>query len=295
MLSMTGFGSARVEIDRGDAEAAVFVEARAVNHRYLDVRVRAPARLLDHASAVEEAARKRLARGRIEIALRLDGSMPGAVQLDRERARAAYSALKDLRDELAPAEAVPLTLLASVPDLFVADGDQDRTALRDVVLRAAEAACDDLSQMRAREGAAHAADRHARLKTVNALTADIGPRTEVVVEEYRERLKGRLTRLMQGSDVELDDSRLEHEVALQADRADISEELTRLSSHTEQFGDLVGAGDDPVGRKLDFLLQEMGREVNTIGSKVGDVQITRSVLDLKAELERLREQVQNVL
>jgi uncharacterized protein (TIGR00255 family) len=149
--------------------------------------------------------------------------------------------------------------------------------------------------MRAREGDALARDLAGRLDTVEAVTATIAPRTGVVVDEYRERLRARMTRLLSGSDVPVDDARIEYEVASMADRADISEELTRLSSHVSQFRELIGAGDRPVGRKLDFLVQEMGREVNTIGSKVGDVEITRAVLDLKTELERIREQVQNVL
>jgi uncharacterized protein (TIGR00255 family) len=286
---MTGFGRARAEV----GTAVAVVEARAVNHRFLDVRVRVPPALQDHAARIEEPARKRLVRGRIELSARLE-SRGGEVALQRGRAESAYRALVELRDALAPGEAVPLSLLSAVPDLFAETTDRDEEHVAKALARAASGACDALMEMRAAEGAELARDMRDRLQRVRELAAAIRPRVPVVVDEYRERLAARIERLLAGTDVQADPARLAHEVALVADRADIEEELTRLGSHAEQLDTLLAA-EEPVGRKIEFLLQELGREVNTIGSKVGDVEITRHVLELKSELERMREQVQNIL
>jgi uncharacterized protein (TIGR00255 family) len=286
---MTGFGRARVE----EGTAVAVVEARAVNHRFLDVRLRLPPALQDHASRIEEPARKRLVRGRIELSARLE-SRGGEVALQRDRAESAYRALVELRDALAPSEPVPLSLLSAVPDLFAQSTDRDEEHVARAVGRAAAEACDALIAMRETEGEQLARDMGERLQRVRELAATIRPRVPAVVEEYRERLTARVERLLSGTEVQLDPTRIAHEVALIADRADIEEELTRLNSHAEQLESLLTV-EGPVGRKTEFLLQELGREVNTIGSKVGDVEITRHVLELKSEIERMREQVQNVL
>lgn len=291
MLSMTGYGSAHSEV----GAARITVEVRAVNHRFLDVRPRFPHALGEHAAVAEEVARQRLGRGRVELTARIEGSVAGDIRLDRDRARAAFTELSALRDELGSKEPIPLSLLSCVPELFVQEPGADREAVAKAVREAATGACDALTQMRRTEGLALAADLAAHNDRIRELTAELRPQTADLVDAYRERLRARIERLIEGSAAALDAGRLEHEVALLADRTDVSEELTRLESHCGQLSDLLTLGDEPVGRKLEFLLQEMGREVNTIGSKAADLSLTRAVLEQKAELERLREQVQNVL
>ena len=288
---MTGFGSGEAPLGRG----RLVVDVRAVNHRFLDVRVRLPVELGDEAFAAEEVARRVLDRGRIEIGGRIEGPSGREPRLDVPRARAAFQQLSALRDELRPDEPVPLSLLAIVPDLFSTDAGPPAEQARAAISAATDAACASLSEMRAREGERLADDLRARLARVRAVAEQQRPRATEVVEAYRKKLRERIDRLLESSPVELDAGRLEHEVALFADRADISEEITRLLSHCEQFAALVDSDERAVGRKLDFLLQEMNRETNTIGSKSSDVATVRTVVETKAELERMREQVQNVL
>ncbi|HSO37585.1 MAG TPA: YicC/YloC family endoribonuclease [Labilithrix sp.] len=296
MRSMTGFGVGEAPLS-GDASipasGKLSVEIRAVNHRYLDVRVRAPNQLADLANAVETLARERLTRGRFDVTVRVEAAALGAVSIHKERARSVFAALLALRDELAPGMDVPLSLLGAVPDLFVPSIEQQGDAVRAAVSVAFDSALAALDAMRLREGLALGDDIVRRLVTVRKLAGVVNERAPHVVDIYKKKLKDRAERLRLASDVELDPGRLEQEVALYADRVDICEELTRLESHVSHFETLL-VSPDAVGRRLDFLLQEMAREANTIGAKSQDAGIAHSVVELKAEIERMREQVQNI-
>jgi uncharacterized protein (TIGR00255 family) len=289
MRSMTGFGLGEAPLGLGK----LAIEIRAVNHRFLDVRVRVPRELSDLASYVEQVARERLTRGRYEVAVRVDGVALGAPVLDRDRAKAAFRSLCELRDELAPGTEVPLALLGSIPDLFVSPVDREIERLREGTRRAFEAAVGALDAMRAREGTALREDLGKRLERVRRLARDIERRAPEVVEAHRKRLRERADRLRAATEIEVEGARLEQEIALFAERSDVCEELTRLESHCAQFGALLSSGE-AVGRRLDFLLQEMAREANTVGAKSPDAQIAHAVVEVKAEIERMREQVQNV-
>lgn len=297
---MTGFGVGETPfagIGAGPAAHSppgkLTVEIRAVNHRYLDVRVRAPSQLPDLASAAEVIARERLHRGRFDVTVRVEGAALGAMTIDRDRARSVLAALAALRDEVAPSAEVPLSLLSVVPDLFVPSIEKQGDVVRSALSVAFEAAVRSLDQMRLREGAALAEDLQRRLATVRKLSCRVAERAPHVLEGYRRRLRERAEKLRHVSDVEVDPGRLEQELALFADRVDIAEELTRLDSHADHFTSLL-ASSEGVGRRLDFLLQEMAREANTIGAKSQDVAVAHAVVELKAEIERMREQVQNV-
>jgi uncharacterized protein (TIGR00255 family) len=289
--SMTGFGVGHAAVGDG----RVVVEMRAVNHRYLDVRVRLTSELGEHGATIEEVVRRRLERGRIEASAHLEGVTLGVPVLDRERARAAFDQLAALRDELQPGAPLPLSLLTCVPDLFRAAPAPASEALGEAVREAAEAAATRLDAMRQREGAALAQEILSLLAGMEEHVGQVRQRVPQVVTEYRERLRERVRRLMGDTEVALDAGRLEHEVALFADRSDVAEELARLASHGDQLRELLAAGDARVGRRLDFLLQEMAREVNTTGAKTQDLATTRLVVELKASVGRMREQVQNVL
>ena len=296
MRSMTGFGVGEAPLaaeGKTSPTGKLMVEIRAVNHRYLDVRVRAPNQLPDLASSVEAIARERLTRGRFDVTVRLEGAALGAVILHQERARSVFAALVALRDELAPGVDVPLSLLGSVPDLFVPSIEQAGDEVRVALSAAFDAAMVSLDAMRLREGLALGDDIVRRLVTVRKLAGAVTARAPNVVEIYKKKLKERAERLRAASDIDVDPGRLEQEIALFADRVDICEELTRLESHTSHF-EILLASSDAVGRRLDFLLQEMAREANTVGSKSQDAVIAHSVVELKAEIERMREQVQNV-
>lgn len=285
---MTGFGTGEAPLDGG----RVVVEVRGVNSRYLDVRAKLPARLSDLTMFVEQAARERLARGRFEVAVRTEGGAFAAVEIDRARAEAAFRALVELRDAILPGAEVPFAMLASLPDLFTSSVERQVEETRAAMASALGRAIAAMDEMREREGEALAQDLVRRAAAVRAFARAIEQRAPAVVDLQRRRLVERLERLANGS-VPVDPSRIEQEVVMFADRCDICEELTRLESHLDQFVRYAESAE-PVGRRLDFLLQEMAREMNTVGSKSQDATIAQTVVEAKAELERMREQVQNV-
>jgi len=301
---MTGFGTGNAALGQG----SVAVEVRAVNGRFLDVRVRLPQELADLAVMVEGEARKRLSRGRCDITIRTEGNVSMGPSLDKERARRAYRTLLELRDELVPGAEVPFSMLSTVPELFGAANPSDLEPARRTVLAALASALDDLELMRQKEGAAIAADLETRLTAVRTLAGQIATRAPEIAENMAKKFRERLTRLSAivgappasgaesgepGYGAGIDPGRVEQELVLLMERSDIAEELTRLGSHTEQMSSYM-RGDEPLGRRLDFLLQEMAREINTIGAKSQDLRTSHAVVELKAEIERMREQVQNV-
>jgi uncharacterized protein (TIGR00255 family) len=290
MKSMTGFGVGEAPLGQGKLVA----EVRTVNHRYLDVRVRLPKELGECGMFVEQVTRSRLSRGRCEVCVRAEGGPIGPSIIDHARVRAAFKAFSEIRDELVPGAEIPLTLLSAIPDLFVPALDDNLPRTREVVQAALLSALDDLDTMRAREGEALEHDMRSRAQSLRAFVDSIEGRLPDVVAHYRKRIRDRIRLLAaSASELALDDLRLEQEVVLYADRTDISEELTRLRIHLESVLDLLGSRE-PSGRRLDFLLQEVGREINTIGAKSQDAHIARAVVEAKAEVERMREQVQNV-
>jgi uncharacterized protein (TIGR00255 family) len=288
--SMTGFG-------RGEAAGPygrLVVEIKSVNHRFSEVVFRMPRAYL----ALEEAARKliltRVNRGRVEVFLTWEPSQAGkGVKVDKELALAYHNALKALGEEIGSNQAISLDQLAKLPDVLrVEEGSLEPESLWPVLESATLDGLSRLIQMREREGEGLKADLSARLQTLAELRQRVAERNPVVVAEYKARLEKRLEELLPKNGL-LDPIRLAQEVALFADRADISEEMQRLGAHIQAFQEALGEAE-PVGRRLDFLVQEMGREVNTTGSKGNDALIANLVVTAKTELEKIREQVQNI-
>ena len=286
---MTGFGVGDAPLGDG----RVTVELRALNHRFLDVRVRLPEELGDQSFFVEQLARESLSRGRFDICVRLEGAALPPPRFSIDRARALYRGLCQLRDELAPGTELPITALTGMPDLVTTPTTADAGGAQRALRAAFESALLRLDEMRHREGEALTRELCARLSAARQLRATIALRGGEMLEGYRTRLRERLDRLLSESGVQVDPGRLEGEIVILADRSDVTEELVRLDSHFDQFARLLSA-EGPVGRRLDFLLQEIGRESNTIGAKSQDAPIAHLVVEMKAELERIREQVQNV-
>lgn len=305
MHSMTGYG-------RGVAEREgrrVVVEMRSVNHRFLDVKVRGTSVLPDVEEAVKKQVKGTCDRGVVNVSIRLERRASAtALKIDLEAARRAHEALCELARELPLRRGdrdgnsgVTLALLSQQPGVLVATDpaeDPEDVALTGAcVQEAAETALAGLVAMRATEGEALAGELAVRLGNLRALADVIAERAENAPERLQERLHTRLDRLLQVRGNELDADRLAHEVAVLADRLDITEELVRLRGHIDHMHRLVDesrAQRSPVGRRLEFLGQEMGREVNTIGAKSQSAEIARAVVDAKAELEKIREQVQNL-
>jgi uncharacterized protein (TIGR00255 family) len=285
---MTGYGSAEAPI----ASGTLTLELRTLNHRFVDVRVRLPPEIADQASFLEQAVREKLDRGRIDVMVRLTGSALPPARFSVERARMLHAALTSLRDEVAPGSDVPLSTLASFATLLLEPAVTDAEAVQRALMLALAHAHERLIEMRRAEGGALSRDLGNRLERTRQLIATIRERASGLAVQQRARLRDRLERLLAGT-APLDPTRLEGEVALMADRVDISEELSRLDSHLEQVHRMLEA-EGPVGRKCDFLLQEVARELNTAGAKSQDAPVAQLVVEAKVEVERMREQVQNV-
>ena len=288
MRSMTGFGCGEAELDG----SKLTCELRALNHRFLDVRVRMPDELAAHAFFLEQLARERLARGRFDIGVRLDDSGGGA-RFSLSKARIVYESLLKLRDELAPGSEVPVAALASLPQLLVDSSRSSGQGVEQTLTRAFVSALGRLEEMRQREGQALSRELAERLANLRALAQAAKGLSHGAAERQLLRLRERVGRLLSDAITSPDPGRLETELALMADRSDVTEELVRLASHFDQFEALL-ADQEPVGRRLEFLLQEMSREANTLGSKSQDVKLSHLVVDIKSQLEKIREQVQNV-
>jgi uncharacterized protein (TIGR00255 family) len=289
--SMTGHG-------RGVHESAgrrATVEIRSVNHRFFDLKLRAPwgdPRLEDK---VGQGIRRRAERGSFTVTVRDEsGGAGGAVKIDLPLARATAVAMEELRRAVNSSDHVPLMLIAAQPGVLqIGEAVADPDAVFAGVAPALEGALDELVAMRRREGETLAADLAARFAHIEALAGEIEGLSRATPEEYRRRLMERVGKLLSGAGVPVDEARIAQEVAILADRIDITEELVRLRSHLGQMRGLLGE-DSPVGRRLDFLTQELAREVNTIGSKSQSAEIAARVVSAKAEVEKIREQVQNV-
>ena len=290
LKSMTGYGKG----EAADTNGNLLVEIRSVNHRYCEISVRMPRPFYPFENEVKRLAGAVLKRGKIDITVQWDESAVAnaAPQLDMAVARGYYDAYARLAKELnLPQDAAPSFIMSQKGVMKEVAGSVDETALQPLLLAAVESAVIALEGMRLREGEALAVDLQARRRQVTEWADMIGERTPQMVTDYRQKLKARLDQLLDGT--EIDESRLAQEVALLADRCDITEELVRLSSHFSQFDEALRSSE-PVGRKLDFLMQEMNREVNTIGSKSNDAVITTLVIQIKAEMEKMREQIQNL-
>ncbi len=291
--SMTGYGRG----ERSGENRTVTVELRAVNNRYLDCAIKLPRAYLFAQDVVKERVGARVARGKVDVFVSIDqtGGEALTVTVNEPLARAYLDALWQLY-QIDGGQRMSMsykpTDLASFPDVLVVERQpEDQQAVQELILEALETALDDLEAMRCREGARMAQDILARAQRVEELTGQIEARSPQSVADYRERLTARLREIL-GS-AQLDEGRLLTEAAIFADKVAVDEETVRLRSHLAQLRELLGQGG-PVGRKLDFLIQEFNREANTIGSKCADLENTRSVVELKAEIEKIREQVQNL-
>ena len=292
LTSMTGRGAAAA----AGRLARVEVELSSVNRKQLDVDVGLPRFLAAYESRVLELVQSRLSRGRVTGDVRVtwaEAAQAAGAKVDLGLARAAVGALRAAAKKLDLPDDLKASALLSLPGLVALEhGERDLEALWPTVRRALEAALAKLQAMRKKEGAALGRDLRARLGTLRKLAREIAARAPGVAEIYRANLRKRIAAALPGSDLAADE-RLLREVALFADKADVAEELVRLDIHFRQAVDALQAGGVVV-RALDFLVQEMGREINTIGSKANDAEIARRVVAAKAELERFREQVQNV-
>ncbi len=289
--SMTGYG-------RGESSfegKKIIVEMRSVNHRYCDVSLRVSPRFAAMEAEIKKFISNRTGRGKVDVNIQFENSEEAAYDLtiNLPLAKALYNVLETLRQELNLPGAIDLATLLSFRDI-IAPAKEVRAPAGDFeALRPPlEQALAGLQQMQEQEGAEITADMRARLKTVGAAIAEIEALFPRSLAEREQALRERISTWCAG--VELDAGRMAQEIAYLVDRSDITEELIRVKSHIKQFDQWLDT-TETVGRKLDFLLQEINREVNTIGSKASDADISRQVVEIKNELEKIREQAQNIL
>lgn len=290
IYSMTGYGRRQASWAGG----MVTVEARSVNHRFCEIAMRLPRGMASLEDSLKELVQRRCSRGRIDLSVSLSGGRDTrtTVSLDRRLARQYHRLLEQLRKEFRLAGSIDLALLAGLRDLIVVtEQPVSDKALQTLIKRLAAGAIADLDRMRRREGKALAAHLGSLLAGIEKELAQIETRIPQAMQAHYDRMKERIEKLLAPG--RADAGRLEQEMAAVADRSDVSEELTRLQSHLRQFRETMQS-DEAVGKTLDFLLQEMGRETNTIGSKANDARIAGHVVRIKGELEKLREQVLNI-
>jgi len=288
--SMTGYGKA----ESAYATGKIIVELRCVNHRYGEVTVKLPRVLMQFENEIKKRVSEKLSRGKIDVFIQLEGAVSlGVPSANLPLARGYYKAFNAITEALGLREEVSLNLIASQRDVIsiAAESEAPLEEIPGELVGALEEALRKVDEMRVFEGESLMADFQKRRETLSQLIGKVAERSPQVVTEYAAKLKERIAQLC--SESGLPEDRIALEVALLADKCDITEELVRLESHLRQFDETL-TRNEPVGRKLDFLLQEINREVNTIGSKANDSQIAANVVELKAELERIREQVQNV-
>lgn len=289
--SMTGYGRARRELHKRD----ITVEVRSVNNRYLDCAVRMPRMYAFAEDAVKQCVQKAVSRGKVDVFISVDASAADVakVAVNRELAAQYAAALKELSEVCGPtAYRVTPDQLARFPDvLTVTKADEDLETVSADLCAVLEEALAAFNAMRATEGARLAEDIGNRLDNILTGTGQVEARSPETVAEYRRKLTARMQEVLQSATV--DEQRILTEAAVYADKVAVDEETVRLRSHVSQLRNML-TSDEPMGRKMDFLIQEVNRESNTIGSKCSDVEIAQVVVNLKAEVEKMREQVQNV-
>lgn len=288
MLSMTGYGRAMCEIDGRQLS----IELKSVNHRFLDLSFRMPRTLMFLEEDARKAISARLARGHVDVFMNYRNLRADAKKVSVDRALFdAYAGALDTVADSGLKDDRSLMSIARMPDVMViTEADEDQDALRELMKVTINQALDGLVAMREREGVEMAADLNRKVDSIEAMTKQIEERYPQTVAEYTARLRASIEELI-GQNV--DETRLLTEVAVMADRSAIAEETVRLQAHIRQLRETF-AKTEPIGRRLDFLVQELNREVNTISSKSQDIPITRLAVDCKAEIEKLREQLQNV-
>lgn len=289
--SMTGFGRG----ENSDGLHNFTVEIKTLNHRYNDIIVKMPKHISYFEESVKKIIKEKINRGRVEVFISLEYVNQSAIDIkvDIPLAKSYKQAIESIAGELNIDEQVSLDQIVGITDVIKAEKREEDDAQIWICLKGAlEEAIDKMMIMRSEEGKELAKDITMKSANITEMVKEIEKRAPLVVLEYKEKLKARVEELLE-KEYKIDDSKLANEVAFFADKSSINEEIVRLYSHINQIISSLQM-EEPVGRKLDFLVQEMNREINTIGSKASDLEITKLVVDVKSEIEKIREQIQNV-
>ena len=287
---MTGYG-------RGEAvlhDRTITVELRAVNNRYLDCTVKIPRLYVFAEEAIKSCVQKQVGRGKVDVFVSIDATAADKIEvsLNKPVADGYYQALKQMQAAYGLADDISVSLLSRFPDVFLVEKEQgDADVIAGDIVQVLTQALADFNAMREREGEKLAQDIQGRARTIAGLVGQVEERSPQTVSDYRARLEAKMQEVLENK--QLDESRILTEAAIFADKVAVDEETVRLRSHLDQLEQMLEQGG-AIGRKLDFLIQEFNREANTIGSKCSDVTLARVVVELKGEIEKIREQVQNI-
>lgn len=288
---MTGFGRG----EHSDELYNLKIEIKAVNHRYNDITVKMPRHISYLEEKVKKIIKEEINRGKIDCYINLEyiNQSSTEIKVDIELAKSYKLALEELSNELNLKDDIKLNNILNISDIIKTERKElDEDTIWNSLKEALDIALRDIMTMKTAEGESLKEDMTMRLKFIEKIILNIEKRSPVVVEEYRDKLHERIKSLLD-KDVNIDEDRIAYEVVFFADKSNIDEEIVRLKSHISQFMNILEESD-AIGRKLDFLIQEMNREINTIGSKANDMMISQDVVEVKAEIEKIREQVQNV-
>jgi len=290
IFSMTGYGRAVKMFDNRE----ITVEVRSVNNRYLDCTVKMPRSFIYMEEQVKKAVKESISRGKVDvfISLRNSDGNDTKITLNKGVAESYISALRQMTEDYGLVNDLSVSAMANLPDLFTheqAEIDEEQSARE--IMEVVSMALNQHRTMREIEGRAMTADLRARAVTILQIVSEVEKRSAVTVAEYRKRLYEKMSEVL--SSTQIDESRILAEAAIYSDKVAVDEETVRLRSHFEQMENMLATGG-AIGRKLDFLVQEMNREANTTGSKGNDIEQARNVVAIKAELEKIREQIQNI-
>ena len=290
--SMTGFGRS----EYSDGKRNIICEIRSVNHRYSDITVKMPRRYSFAEDRIKQTVKEKLVRGKVDVSINVENVTESdvVIKLNQLAAKQYFDNLSELKEQFGLTGDIDLSLMASMPDVLkaVPDVEDEEEITKAILIPVAEASA-NLEKMRAVEGQRLADDLISKGETIKGILDKSEVRSPLVVKDYMEKLRARITELLDGA-AEIPEERILTEAAIFADKCAIDEEITRLNSHLVQLKAILTGSESTVGKKLDFLVQEMNREANTIGSKANDLEITNNMLNIKAEIEKIREQVQNI-
>lgn len=287
--SMTGYGKANVSQDKREYQ----VEIKSVNHRYLDISVKMPRTLSYLEEDVKKVIGAKVKRGKIDVFITFENNSSEGkeIKINTEIAKIYIEELKKLAKQEGILANIEVTEISKFPDVLSIQNNEEEETIKLELLEAVSQATDKLVQMRTIEGSKMAEDLLVRIQAIQEKVKEISSLSTGLIEEYVVKLEGRIKELLKNQ--EIDEARLAQEVVIYADKCSVEEEVTRLKSHISQFEKLLKT-EEPIGKKLDFIIQEMNRETNTIGSKANHLEITNDVIDVKTELENIREQIQNI-
>ena len=287
--SMTGYGKALLSQNSRDYQ----IEIKSVNHRYLDISVKMPRQLSYLEEEVKKEISKKIKRGKVDVLISFENNSAEGkeIKINTELAKMYIKELRNLAEQENIQANIEVTEILNIPEILIIQNNQEDEAIKNEVIEVTKIATENLFNMRKIEGEKISEDLKIRICSIEQKVNEISEISTGLIEEYVVKLERRIKELLCNKDI--DENRLAQEVVIYADKCSIEEEITRISSHIVQFRDLLNS-EEAIGKKLDFIIQEMNRETNTIGSKSNSLNITNGVIDIKTELENIREQIQNI-